>query len=57
MAPVKIKIKIGYHLHGQTGRSTVWENGNQNSGLVNFIPQSRLPFAQIRESKYPKLNT
>ena len=35
-----------YHLHGQTSRSTVWANGSQNSGVVNFIPESRLPFAQ-----------
>ena len=29
------------------GRSTVWLNGKQNSGLVNFVPESRLPFEQI----------
>ena len=38
---------IVYHLHGQTGRFTVWANGTQNSGLVNFVPESRLPFVQI----------
>ena len=32
------------HLHGQTGRFTVWANGKRNSGLVNFIRESRLPF-------------
>ena len=32
---------------GQTSRSTVWANGTQNSGLVNFVPESRLPFVQI----------
>ena len=32
-----------YHLHGQTGRFTVWTNGKQNSGLVNFVPETRLP--------------
>ena len=36
-----------YHLQGQTGWFTVRVNGKQNSGLVNFLPQSRLPFAQI----------
>ena len=25
----------------------VWANGNQNLGAVNFLPESRLPFAQI----------
>ena len=34
-------------LYGQTGRFTVWANGKQNSGLANFIPESRLPFVQI----------
>ena len=38
---------IVYHLHGQTARFTVWVNGRQNSGLVNFVPESRLPFVQI----------
>ena len=28
-------------------RFTDWANGNQNSILVNFVPESRLPFAQI----------
>ena len=31
----------------QTGRSKVWVNGAQNSGLVSFVPESRLPFVQI----------
>ena len=31
----------------ETDRLTVWANGKQNSGLVNFIPESRLPFVQI----------
>ena len=30
------------HLHGQTGRSTVWANGRQNSGLENFLPISSI---------------
>ena len=37
----KFEWKRGY-LHGQTGRSTVWADGTQNSGLVNFVPESRL---------------
>ena len=28
-------------------RFTYWANGNQNSRLVNFLPESRLPFARI----------
>ena len=39
--------KVVYHLHGQTGRFTVWINGTQSSGLVNLVPESRLPFVQI----------
>ena len=35
------------YLHGQTGRLTVWANGKKDSGLVNFILKSCLPFAQI----------
>ena len=41
-------------LHGQTGRSTVWAIGTQNSGLVNFATESRLrlkksvPFTEKR---------
>ena len=34
------------HLHGQTGWFTVWANGNQKSGPLNFVPKSRLPFVQ-----------
>ena len=34
-----------YHLHGGTGRFTVWESGKQNSRLASFVPESRLPFA------------
>ena len=36
------------YLHGQTGLFTVWENGKQTSGLENFVPESRLPFIQMR---------
>ena len=38
---------VVYHLQGQTGRFMVWVNGSQSSGLVNFVPESRLPFVQI----------
>ena len=41
------KWAVVYYLHGQTGRSTVWEKGNQNLGLVNVVTESRLPFVQI----------
>ena len=38
------KTLVVYHLDGQTGRFTVWViNGSQSSGLVNFVPESRLP--------------
>ena len=30
---------------------TVGENGKQNSGMVNFNPKSRLPFAQLSFEK------
>ena len=29
-------------------RSTVYANGTQTSGLVNFVPESRLPYVQIK---------
>ena len=32
---------------GQTGWFTVWANGEQNSGKVNFVANSSLPFVQI----------
>lgn len=35
------------HLHGQTGLLTVWENGKENSKLLNFVLGSRLPFALV----------
>ena len=35
------------YLQGQTGQFTVWANGKHNSGLINFVPESRLPFVQI----------
>ena len=41
-------VLVVYHLHAQTGRCTVWVNhGKQNLGLVNFVPESHLPFVQI----------
>ena len=30
---------VVYYLHGQTSCFTIWANGTQNSGLVNFIPE------------------
>ena len=51
----EIKIEVVYHLHGQTRRSTVWVNGKQNSGLVNFIQvyylYNSIPFAKKRPRK------
>ena len=41
------EIVVVYHLHGQTGRFSVWVKGSQSSGLVNFVPESRLPYVQI----------
>ena len=29
------------------GNKKVWVNGRQNSGLVNFVSESRLPLVQI----------
>ena len=46
-------IWVVYHLHGQTGGFMVWVNGSQSSGLVNFVPESPLPFVQI-SSNYRK---
>ena len=39
---------VYWHLHEQTGLFTVWENGKQNSELVNFVLESRLLFALVR---------
>ena len=46
------------YLHGQTGWFTVCANGVQNSGLVNFVPESRslylyesIPFTAKRARK------
>ena len=41
---------VVYHLHGQTGRFTIWVNGSQSSGLLNFVPEWRLhwPFTGKR---------
>ena len=41
---------VFYHLHGQASWLMVWENGNENSGLVIFAPELVLPFAQINLS-------
>ena len=40
-------LVVIYDLHGQTIRFMVWVNGSQSSGLVNFVPESPLPFVQI----------
>ena len=45
---------VVYHLHGKTGRSTVWVNGTQNLGQINFVPESRLRFVQISSINYQK---
>jgi len=37
----------GKQPHRQTGQFMVWINGKQKSGLVNFIPESRLPFVHV----------
>ena len=42
-----------FHLHWTTCQSTVWANGTQNSGLLNFLPESPLLFLQI-SSNYRK---
>ena len=44
---VSLEVWVVYHLHGQTGRSTVSANSEQNSRLVNFAPEWRLPFVRI----------
>ena len=46
-------IWVVYHLHGRTGGFMVLVNGSQSSGLVNFVPESPLPFVQI-SSNYRK---
>lgn len=44
-------ISIVFHnLHGQASLLMIWENGNENSGLVIFAPELILPFAQINLS-------
>ena len=47
------KFPVVYHLHS---RFTIWVKGKQNSRLVNFAPESRLPFSQIKIG-FKKLNT
>ena len=41
-----------YHLHGGTGRFTVWESGKQR--LASFVPESRLPFAVTFTERRPR---
>ena len=40
-------VVVVCNLDGKINRTTAWENGTQNSGLLNFVPESRLPFVQI----------
>ena len=44
----QVILVVYRHLHGQTGLVTLWANGKQNSKLVNFVAESRLPFALAR---------
>ena len=41
-----VLVVYNYHLHGQRGQLTVWENDKKNSGLINFVQESRLLLAQ-----------
>ena len=36
---------VVFHFYGETIRFAVWANGTQYSVLVNFVPESHLPFA------------
>ena len=40
-------VVVVCNLDGKINRTTAWENGTKNSGLLNFVPESRLPFVQI----------
>ena len=44
----QVILVVYRHLRGQTSLVTLWTNGKQNSKLVNFVPESRLPFALAR---------
>ena len=46
-------VKVLYYLHWQTACFTVWANGKQNLGLVDFFPESRLPFVVPFSEKRP----
>ena len=37
-----MNLVVVCHLHGLTGKSTVWANGRQNSRLENFLPISSI---------------
>jgi len=43
----RLVLLVVYHLHGQTGRFTVWANGKQISVLGNSVRDWCLPFAEI----------
>ena len=38
-------------LQGQTALLTVWVNGKQNSGLINIVKESSLPFKERRPQR------
>ena len=44
---LKVWIRHYIYISKSVGRSLVWVNGTQNSGLVSFARGSRLPFVQI----------
>ena len=44
----QVILVVYRHLHGQTGLVTLWANGKPASKLVNFVAESRLPFALAR---------
>ena len=48
-----VTVKVLYYLHWQTACFTVWANGKQNLGLVDFFPESRLLFVVPFSEKRP----
>ena len=44
---IQLETEVVYHSHVQTGWFTVWENGKQNSRLLNFIRESGLLFVLV----------
>ena len=41
---------MGCHLHGQTGRFTVWVNGKNNSEMANFHMDDRVYMTIVYKS-------